>query len=326
MNQYPIYSVVIPVFNEEQVLGECYRRLTEVMAYTEESYELLFVNDGSHDQSPAILAELSEHDNRVKVLHLSRNFGHQIAITAGMEHSSGDAVVIIDADLQDPPELILDMIEKWREGFDVVYAIRIRRKGESWFKTWTAALFYRTLRALTDIDIPVDTGDFRLMDRKVCEALKQVKEKSRFIRGLVSWLGFKQTGIEYIREERWAGETKYPLKKMMKLSLDALTSFSTKPLKLASYAGITLSIGSLLFFIYAVYLKLFTNCPVAGWASLVCISVFFNGFILMILGIMGEYMGRVYDEVKNRPLYLIGHRQGFSSCSEPVRLKAGEDQ
>ncbi|MCZ8513294.1 glycosyltransferase family 2 protein [Paenibacillus filicis] len=317
------YSVVVPVYNEEPVLRETYRRLTEVMRRTGERYELLFVNDGSRDRSAAILGELCAGDPAVKAIHFSRNFGHQIAITAGMDHAAGHAVVVIDADLQDPPELIEAMIGKWKEGYDVVYAKRTERKGETRFKRWSAHLFYRTLRALTDVDIPADTGDFRLIDRKVCDAMKTIREKNRFIRGLVSWLGFKQTSVEYSRDERWAGETKYPLGKMLKLSADALTSFSHKPLKLATYIGFALSGGSFLALLITVYLKLFMASTIAGWASIICLSLLFNGVILLILGIIGEYIGRIYDESKDRPLYLIGAREGFAKERLPVREAMG---
>lgn len=313
------YSVIVPVYNEEAVLAESYRRLKNVMEQTNEHYELLFVNDGSRDRSAAILKELSERDQTVKVIDFSRNFGHQIAITAGMDYASGEAVIVIDADLQDPPELILKMIEKWKEGCDVVYAKRTKRKGESFFKKQTAALFYRILRMATDIDIPLDTGDFRLIDRQVCEEMKRLTEKNRFVRGLVSWTGFRQAAIEYVREERFAGESKYPLKKMLKLSIDGLTSFSHKPLKMAGYLGLLVSAAGFVYMLVALYLKLFTNNTVPGWTSLVVIQLFFSGFVLFILGIMGEYIGRIYDETKDRPLYIIRECHGIPSQSQKVR-------
>jgi glycosyltransferase involved in cell wall biosynthesis len=239
-------------------------------------------------------------------LGFSRNFGHQIAITAGMDFSSGQCVVAIDGDLQDPPELIPDMIQKWKEGYDVVYGKRVSRKGESFFKKFTAAMFYRFLSSMTDVNIPVDTGDFRLIDRKVCDALKLVNERNRYIRGLVSWLGFKQTAIEFERDERFAGETKYPFKKMLKLALDGITTFSYKPLKLASYVGTFISIASFLYLIYVVAQRIFFPETVQpGWASTLAVSLFFNGITLLMLGIIGEYIGRIYDEAKNRPLYII---------------------
>lgn len=299
------YSIVVPVYNEEEVIHETYRRLTEVMRSTKEAYELLFVNDGSRDRTAEIIKEYSEQDPAVVLLDFARNFGHQIAITAGMDYARGEAVVVIDADLQDPPELILEMIEKWKQGFDVVYAKRTKRKGETYFKKQTAAMFYRFLRAMTDIDIPLDTGDFRLLDRKVCNQMNSIQEKNRFVRGLVSWVGFKQIAVEYERDERLAGESKYPLKKMLKLSMDGITSFSYKPLKLASYAGVTLSGVGFIYLLVVLYLKLFTDSTITGWSSLIVIQLFFSGIILIILGMIGEYIGRIYDETKNRPLYIV---------------------
>ncbi|MGF9887886.1 glycosyltransferase family 2 protein [Priestia megaterium] len=299
------YSIVVPVYNEEEVIRETYRRLTEVMRSTKEAYELLFVNDGSRDLTAEIIKAYSEQDPAVVLLDFARNFGHQIAITAGMDYARGEAVVVIDADLQDPPELILEMIEKWKQGFDVVYAKRTKRKGETYFKKQTAAMFYRFLRAMTDIDIPLDTGDFRLLDRKVCNQMNSIQEKNRFVRGLVSWVGFKQIAVEYERDERLAGESKYPLKKMLKLSMDGITSFSYKPLKLASYAGVTLSGIGFIYLLVVLYLKLFTDSTITGWSSLIVIQLFFSGIILIILGMIGEYIGRIYDETKNRPLYIV---------------------
>ncbi|MDN3955573.1 glycosyltransferase family 2 protein [Sporolactobacillus laevolacticus] len=309
------YSVVVPVYNEEKVIYESYKRLKTVMDRTYERYELLFVNDGSRDRTSEMLNYISKGDTNVKVIEFSRNFGHQIAITAGMDYASGQAVVVIDADLQDPPELILKMIEKWQEGYDVVYGKRVERKGETFFKKMTASLFYRTLRMSTEIDIPLDTGDFRLIDRRVCEEMKRIPEKNRFIRGLVSWVGFKQTAIEYIRDERFAGETKYPLKKMLKLSVDGLTSFSYKPLKLATYGGALLSIAGFAYMIIALALKLFTSSTVPGWTSLIVIQLLFSGFTLFILGVIGEYIGRIYDETKDRPLYIVKEAKGFSAAN-----------
>ncbi|WP_339995866.1 glycosyltransferase family 2 protein [Priestia aryabhattai] len=310
------YSIVVPVYNEEEVIHETYRRLTEVMRSTKEAYELLFVNDGSRDRTAEIIKEYSEQDPAVVLLDFARNFGHQIAITAGMDYARGEAVVVIDADLQDPPELILEMIEKWKQGFDVVYAKRTKRKGETYFKKQTAAMFYRFLRAMTDIDIPLDTGDFRLLDRKVCNQMNSIQEKNRFVRGLVSWVGFKQIAVEYERDERLAGESKYPLKKMLKLSMDGITSFSYKPLKLASYAGVTLSGIGFIYLLVVLYLKLFTESTITGWSSLIVIQLFFSGIILIILGMIGEYIGRIYDETKNRPLYIVREKYQFETRKE----------
>lgn len=253
---------------------------------------------------------------RVAAADISRNFGHQIAITAGMDYASGQAVIVIDADLQDPPELILDMIARWKEGYDVVYARRVKRKGETVFKRWTAYVFYRLLRAATEIDIPVDTGDFRLIDRKVCDQLLYMRERSRFVRGLVSWAGFRQTAVEYEREPRLAGETKYPLKKMIRFSLDGITSFSHKPLKLASLLGFLLSAASVVGMMVVLYLKWFTNSIVPGWASLFMVMLFCNGVMMTMLGIIGEYIGRIYDEVKERPLYVINETWGVRTKHE----------
>lgn len=299
------YSIIIPMFNEEAVIQETYRRIKKVMGSTGEPYELIFVNDGSTDNCAQMIEEYSYWDESVKLIDLSRNFGHQIAITAGMDYALGDAVVIIDADLQDPPELIPEMIAHWKQGYQVVYAKRIKRNGESLFKKWTASLFYRVLRYSTDIFIPVDTGDFRLMDRRVCDELKRLPEKNRFVRGLVSWVGFRQKALEYEREERLAGETKYPFRRMLKLSLDGITSFSYKPLKLAGVLGALLSASGFLYLMYVLYLALFTDAAVKGWASMIGITLTFNGFVLLMLGILGEYVGRIYDESKGRPLYIV---------------------
>lgn len=306
------YSIVVPVYNEEAVVFECYRRLTEVMRQTRDSYELIFINDGSRDQTSSMVSQLCSSDPAVKLIDFSRNFGHQIAITAGMDHAQGDAIVVIDADLQDPPELILQMIEKWKEGYDVVYATRAERKGETGFKKWSAAAFYRTLNKLSDIDIPLDTGDFRLIDRKVCEAMKSLKETNRFVRGLVSWVGFRQTSISYVREERFAGETKYPLKKMLKFASDALVAFSLKPLRLASILGSVISLFSFIYLLFVVGQKLLHFSTTPGWASVIACILFLNGIMLIILGVLGEYIGRIYDEVKQRPLYLVQETKNFS--------------
>jgi len=318
MNELIQYSIVVPVYNEEEVIHETYRRLKNVMISTGEHYELIFVNDGSSDRTADILKGYSETDPSVILLDFSRNFGHQIAITAGMDYSRGKAVVVIDADLQDPPELILEMIEKWKQGYDVVYAKRTERKGETLFKKQAAKMFYRLLQSMTDIDIPLDTGDFRLMDRKVCDQMNSLQEKNRFVRGLVSWVGFKQIAVEYERDERFAGESKYPLKKMLKLSMDGITSFSYKPLKLASIAGAAFSTIGFIYLLVVLYLKLFTHSTIPGWSSLIVIQLFFSSIILFILGMMGEYVGRIYDESKHRPLYIV--REVYQKKSEQIRM------
>lgn len=310
------FSVVIPVFNEEEVLPETYRRLTGVMEELSEPYELVFVNDGSRDRSPEILDDLARKDPRVRVIHFSRNFGHQAAITAGMDYARGEAVIVIDADLQDPPEVIPEMVAKWREGYEVVYGKRAKREGETFFKRFTASFFYRFLRAMTDIDIPLDTGDFRLMDRKVVEVMRLLREKNRFIRGLVAWVGFRQAALEYVRHRRFAGTTKYPLRKMLKLAWDGITAFSNKPLKIAAYLGFALSFLSFVYLLVIVVTKLLGKSTVPGWASLAVINLFFSGIILIILGIMGEYIGRIYDEAKNRPLYIVDRTRGVDGTHE----------
>lgn len=323
------YSIIVPMYNEEEVIEITYDRLKQVMDGTEEPYELIFVNDGSHDRTVELITMICNFDPSVRLINFSRNFGHQIAISAGMDYAHGEAVVVIDADLQDPPEVILEMIAKWKEGYEVVYGKRLKRKGETIFKKVTAKIFYRTMRIMTNVDIPVDTGDFRLIDRKVCDVLRGLKEKNRFVRGLVSWIGFRQTMVEYEREERFAGETKYPLKKMISFAVDGITSFSYKPLKIATYVGFTLSIGSFLYLIVVIFQKLFTGSTVAGWASIVAVNLLFNGIILMLLGLIGEYIGRIYDESKNRPLYIVRDVQGYSgpkedyptAANDPERLK-----
>ncbi|MCM3029413.1 MULTISPECIES: glycosyltransferase family 2 protein [unclassified Niallia] len=320
-NEKVKYSIVIPVFNEEEVIEHTYERIKTVMKNADGNYELLFINDGSRDRSVEILLNLSEQDNRIKIVDFSRNFGHQIAITAGMDYALGDAIVIIDADLQDPPELILEMIQKWKEGYDVVYAKRTARKGETFFKKQTASAFYRTLRAMTEIEIPIDTGDFRLIDRKVCNQMKNIHEKNRFVRGLVSWVGFKQSAVEYERDERFAGETKYPLKRMLKLSLDGITSFSYKPLKLANYLGASLSVIGFVYMLIVLYQKLFTTTTVTGWSSIIVIQLFFSGITLMMLGVIGEYIGRIYDEAKDRPLYIVKDIYQHESAAKSYVMK-----
>ncbi len=308
-----VYSIVVPVYNEEEVVHECYKQLKEVMDGLHENYELIFINDGSKDKTAGILREYCKKDPRLKLIDFSRNFGHQVAISAGMDSSSGDAVVVIDADLQDPPRVIPQMIDRWKEGYDVVYGKRLKRKGETIFKKLTAAAFYRFLKKMTDVDIPVDVGDFRLIDRSVCDAMKKISERNRFVRGLISWLGFKQGEVMYEREERYAGITKYPLRQMIRFALNGVFSFSYKPLKIATFLGIFASAAGFFYLVYALYQKFFTDVTVTGWTSLVSLILIFNGLILFILGIIGEYLGRIYDESKNRPLYVIRERLNFEN-------------
>ncbi len=305
------YSIVVPSYNEEAVIGVTYNRLKKVMDSAKESYEIIFVNDGSRDRTASILKSICSKDSNIKLISFSRNFGHQIAITAGMENSGGKAVVVIDADLQDPPEVILEMIEKWKQGYEVVYGKRLKRNGESFFKKLTAKLYYRTLKSMTEVDMPLDTGDFRLIDRKVCDALCSAHEHNRYVRGLISWLGFKQTAVEFVREERFAGETKYPLKKMLKLASDGITSFSYKPLKIAIFLGVVISAASFIFLLAALFGKFFFNATISFFMLAVMLSLLLNGLMFMMLGIIGEYIGRIYDEAKGRPLYIISERNGF---------------
>jgi dolichol-phosphate mannosyltransferase len=276
-------------------------------------WELILVNDGSRDRSPEIMRELHSRDSRVKVVSFARNFGHQVAITAGADYARGDAVVVMDADLQDPPEAIPELLARWREGYEVVYAVRSERKGETWFKEFTAKLFYRIIYRITDIDIPRDTGDFRLMDRKVVDALKTMREKHRFMRGLSVWVGFRQTGVQYVRAERYAGETKYPLKKMLKFALDGITSFSYLPLQLATYVGFVVAGLAVLGIIATIILRLSGSQAFYGQATTLVSVLFLGGVQLISLGIIGEYLGRIYDEVKGRPLYIVREALGFES-------------
>jgi polyisoprenyl-phosphate glycosyltransferase len=312
----PTISIVLPVFNEIQTLPLLCSRLIEVMRRMGENYEVIFINDGSRDGSLTFLKKLAADDSRMKVVSLSRNFGHQMAITCGLDHARGAAVVVMDADLQDPPELIPMLIEKWREGYDVVYAVREQRQGESLFKRATAALFYRLIRKLSRIEIPADAGDFRLLSRRAVEALKATGERNRFVRGLVGWIGYRQTGVRFVREERTAGETKYPFRKMLKFAIDGITSFSFVPLQMATYFGFLISGASFLYIVYAVLQKLLTDRPVTGWTSLMVAMLFLGGVQLITLGVIGEYIGRIYEEVKQRPLYLVDETFGFESESK----------
>ncbi|MDR0405857.1 MAG: glycosyltransferase family 2 protein [Clostridiales bacterium] len=303
-----MYSVIVPVYNEEAVIEEAHKRLTAVMRSVGGAYELLYVNDGSGDGTARILRRLAEGDKCVRLLEFSRNFGHQAAITAGTDFARGDAVIIIDADLQDPPEVIPRMIEKWREGFEVVYGKRAKRKGETAFKKLTAAAYYRLLRRLTDVPLPVDAGDFRLLDKKVCAELKKIREKNRYVRGIVNWVGFRHTYVEYIRDERFAGQTKYTLRKMLRFAADGVTSFSSKPLTLASYLGAAFWLAGVICLIAV--LAGFS----AAWAATLIIAAFSNGTVLVMLGLTGEYIGRIYDESKQRPLYILRDKVGFDNA------------
>ncbi len=305
----PVYSVVAPVFNEEETLPHFYERMIAVMDGLGEPFELLLVNDGSRDNSFQIMRELHEQDPRVRVIDFSRNFGHQIAISAGLDYAQGQAVIIVDSDLQDPPEVIPRLVERWKNGAEVVYAQRATRVGETKFKLVTASLFYRLIRRITSVNIPRDVGDFRLMDRRVVDTLVLMREQHRFMRGLSAWVGFRQEAVLYERQERFAGQTKYPLMKMIRFSLDAITSFSHLPLQLATTFGFILASISLIGIIVAAFIRLFVGA-IVGQASTLILVLFLGGVQLIFLGIIGEYLGRIYDEVRARPLYIVHHVLG----------------
>lgn len=301
----PRISVVAPVFNEEETLPEFYRRVQAVMDGLGEPWELVLVDDGSTDGSFRICRELHEQDPRVRVVRFARNFGHQIAITAGMDYARGDAVVTIDSDLQDPPEVIPELVARWREGYHVVYGVRTEREGETWFKLFTARLFYRLIAALTDIRIPMEAGDFRLLDRKVVEDMRRLREHRRFIRGMTSWVGYRQIGVPYHRHARFAGQTKYPFRKMFRLALDAITGFSDVPLRLAWTFGAVLLVLGVLLGLVLLGLRLAGQAPLAGQGLTLTVAIILSGAQLLFLGIIGEYLARIYDEVRNRPLYTV---------------------
>jgi glycosyltransferase involved in cell wall biosynthesis len=301
----PTFTIIAPVFNERESLPILYQRVKEVMDTTGDPWELVLVDDGSQDGSTEIIRALAQQDERVRPVIFARNFGHQIAVTAGLDYSRGQAVVIIDADLQDPPETILELIQKWREGNEVVYAVRAEREGETWFKTFTASLFYRIIFRITDVKIPMDTGDFRLMDRKVVNVMNQMREKHRFLRGMSAWVGFKQVGVPYRRAARFAGSTKYPFTKMLKLAITAITGFSYFPLQMATYLGFISAGLSIVVIPLVVILRLAGSEAFFGQASTLIAVLFLGGVQLICLGILGEYLGRIYDEVKGRPLYIV---------------------
>lgn len=301
----PTFTIIAPVYNEEESLPELYRRVKEVMDSTGEAWELVLVDDGSQDGSSDMIRKLAEQDSAVRPVIFARNFGHQIAVTAGLDYSRGDAVVIIDADLQDPPEVILDLINKWREGYEVVYAVRAEREGESWFKLATASLFYRLIFRITDVKIPLDTGDFRLLDRKVVSVMNSMRERHRFLRGMASWVGYRQVGVKYKRAARFAGTTKYPLKKMLRLALNAITSFSYVPLQLATFLGFFAAGLSVVAIPVVIIMRLVGSQAFFGQATTLIAVLFLGGVQLISLGILGEYIGRIYDEVKGRPLYIV---------------------
>ena len=305
MNKKIVYSIIVPLYNEELVIEESYRRLKNVMEAAKEGYEIIFVNDGSKDKTRIMAEELCYKDASIKLISFSRNFGHQAAITAGMEKASGAAIVVIDADLQDPPEVILEMIEKWRLGYKVVYGKRTKREGENWFKKTTALAFYRILESITTIDIPVDTGDFRLIDRKVCDDLMKLPEKNRYVRGLISWIGYSQTYVEFTRKERFAGKTKYNLKKMLKLAFDGITGFSFKPLVIANYIGGLSCIVGVLTVLIDIISSLINKAAAMNLTMFFGINLIMFGLVFFTIGIMGQYVGRIFEESKDRPLYII---------------------
>ena len=300
----PTYSVIIPVFNEAESLPEFYRRLRLVSEKAGDIWEYIFINDGSTDESPNLLRELARKDKRVRVIDFVRNFGHQIAVTAGLDIAEGRAAVVIDADLQDPPEVIPELIAPWRKGFEVVYAVRAERAGETWIKEITAKLFYRMIFKITDIKIPLDTGDFRLLDQKVVAVLRTMRERHRFLRGMAAWVGFRQTGVPYKRHARYAGKTKYPLSKMMRLALNAITSFSYFPLQLATYLGFFCATIAAVAIPIVIVFRLTGSGAFFGQATTLISVLFLGGVQLICVGILGEYVGRIYDEVKGRPLYI----------------------
>jgi dolichol-phosphate mannosyltransferase len=301
----PTFTIIAPVFNERESLPVLFERVKEVMDKTGDPWELVLVDDGSRDGSTEIIRELARQDERVRPVIFARNFGHQIAVTAGLDYSRGQAVVIIDADLQDPPETILEMIQKWREGNEVVYAVRAEREGETWFKTFTASLFYRIIYRITDVKIPMDTGDFRLLDRKVVNVMNQMRERHRFLRGMSAWVGFKQVGVSYRRAARYAGSTKYPFTKMLKLAITAITGFSYFPLQVATYLGFISAGLSIVAIPVVVSMRLAGSQDFSGQATTLIAVLFLGGVQLICLGILGEYLGRIYDEVKGRPLYIV---------------------
>ena len=324
----PLISLVVPVYCERRIIGEFYDRAKRALASLGPNvrYEMVFVNDGSTDGSLAALLGLAARDPALRVIDLSRNFGHQVAITAGIDHAGGDAVVVIDGDLQDPPEVVPEMVGLWREGYQVVYGVRRARKGETVFKRLTAGAFYRLLSRLSDIPVPLDSGDFRLMDRAVVDVLNELREESRYIRGLVSWVGFKQCPLPYDRDARFAGETKFGLRRMLGFALDGISSFSDKPLRVASHLGMVVTLGSLLLMLWLIGAKLIEpQRSITGWTSVMVAVLFLGGVQLVSIGLLGEYVGRIFRQTKGRPLYVVSRRVNFEpprSESAGARLSA----
>jgi len=311
-----LISVVAPIHNEAETIPELHRRLTSVLTELGD-YEIVLVDDGSTDRSWEHMLALAPADPHLRLLRLSRNFGHQAALTAGLEAARGDAVVLIDSDLQDPPELIPILVAKWREGFDVVYGLRTTREGETRFKRWTASTFYRLLRMMTRVEIPADAGDFRLLSRRAVDALARMPERARFLRGMTSWLGFPQVGVPYDRDARYAGETKYPARRMLSFALDAITSFSTTPIRIVTGLGFVLVAFCVVVLGWTVYIKVFTNSAVQGWTSLLIVVLLLGGMQLVSLGIIGQYVGRIFEEAKQRPLFVVGETVEGGTISVP---------
>lgn len=312
MRKPQLLSVIIPCYNEEEVISETMKRMKAFCDDLQDlDIEMIFVDDGSRDRTRELLKAYSAADPRIKLIAFARNFGHQIAVTAGIDAANGDAVVLIDADLQDPPEVVHQMIAKWREGYDVVYGTRTEREGESAFKLRTARSFYRLLNKLSDVAIPLDTGDFRLMSRNVVDTLRAMPERDRFVRGMVSWVGFRQVALPYSRARRFAGVSKYPLTKMLRFATDGILSFSTKPLQMSVAMGMACATVAMLGIVYALVLRLFTSIWVEGWTALMIAVLFIGGVQLICVGILGEYVGRIYNEIKHRPLYVVQEYLGF---------------
>ena len=315
---YPTYSLVVPAHDEEAVVLELASRLAKVMDMLDGSAEAILVDDGSHDRTYELMQQVARDDARFRLVRLSRNFGHQIALTAGVDLAAGDAVIVLDADLQDPPEVILELTQRWREGYDVVYAVREEREGETRFKRATAAFFYRAFNRISDVQVPVDVGDFRLVDRRAIDVFLSMRESNRFVRGMFSWIGFKQTGVPYRRHERTAGVTKYPFRKMMRFATIGLISFSSSPLRAVLNLGFCVSLGSFLVGMFAVFVKVSGAFSVPGWASILVVITFIGGVQLVMLGVIGEYIGDIHTEVKRRPLYVVSELENFDDMPEAL--------
>lgn len=311
MTQTPTHSVVVPVYNEVEGIGAFHERCSAAMRSIGDTYEIVYVDDGSTDGSWDALAALSESDPHVRLVRFSRNFGHQTAISAGIEHASGQTVTVIDADLQDPPEVISEFVARWREGADIVYGVRSERRGETRFKLLTARVFYRLMRALSDVEMPLDAGDFRLLSRRAADALMSMPEHHRYVRGMVAWLGFDAIPVEYVRDARFAGVTKYPLAKMVRFAADGILAFSVRPLRVATWIGLAVSFAAFVTAVVLIVMRLAGGVAVQGWTSTAVLILLLSGVQLVTIGALGEYVGRIYTEVRRRPLYLVRERRGF---------------